>query len=331
VQDAPAMAWRWSAALPGALFAIPAAIVTLRDPSVGLALADGAVPAAAVGITPTRGSRHVIVVVGACIGLSLVLGAALATSWLTAVPGIFVLCLGAAVLSDLGPVERLLMLLAVPMIGAGLSFSDVGTAAELAIVMVIGSTYCWLLALCWPNRPAPERPKPTPVSRAILVDYGVRLGAAGAITAGLGFAFGLEHKGWATAAALLVMRPTGATTQLRGVGRALAVVAGTAAACVVALLEAPPVAVAALVLVAVTGLAATRSSRWYVTGGFTTFITILLLIYGSPDQADTRFVERVGGTLLGVGVALLMGVAVPRLRQRRAASSHSGDDTIGRV
>ena len=38
------------------------------------------------------------------------------------------------------------------------------------------------------------------------------------------------------------------------------------------------VAVAAAVLVAVTGLAATRSSRWYVTGGFTTFITILLLI-----------------------------------------------------
>ena len=73
VQDAPAIAWRWSAALPGALFAIPAAIVTLRDPSVGLALAYGAVPAAAVGITPTRRSRHVIVVVGACIGLSLVL------------------------------------------------------------------------------------------------------------------------------------------------------------------------------------------------------------------------------------------------------------------
>jgi uncharacterized membrane protein YccC len=210
----------------------------------------------------------------------------------------------------------LLMLLAVPMIGAGLSFSDVGTAAELAIVMVIGSTYSWLLALCWPSRTAPERPKPTPVSRAVLVEYGIRLGAAGAITAGLGFALGLEHKGWATAAALLVMRPTAATTQLRSVGRALAVVAGTAPACVVALLEAPPVVVAAAVLVAVTGLAATRSSRWYVTGGFTTFITILLLTYGSPDQAETRFVERVGETLLGVAVALLMGVAVPRLRRR---------------
>jgi uncharacterized membrane protein YccC len=71
-----------------------------------------------------------------------------------------------------------------------------------------------------------------------------------------------------------------------------------------------------VVLLAVTGLAATRSSRWYVTGGFTTFITILLLIYGSPDQAETRFVERIGETLLGVAVALVMGVVVPARGQR---------------
>jgi uncharacterized membrane protein YccC len=114
------------------------------------------------------------------------------------------------------------------MLGAGLSFSDVATASELAIVMLIGSTYSWLLSRCWPSRPAPWRPEPAPVSRAILVDYGVRLGAAGALTAGIGFALGLEHKGWATAAALLVMRPTAATTQLRSIRRALAVVAGTA-------------------------------------------------------------------------------------------------------
>jgi hypothetical protein len=64
VDDAPAIAWRWSAAWPGAVFGPPAAIVTLRDPSIGLALAFGAVPAAAVGITPARHSRHVIVLVG---------------------------------------------------------------------------------------------------------------------------------------------------------------------------------------------------------------------------------------------------------------------------
>jgi hypothetical protein len=61
VHDAPGISWRWSAAWLGALFALPAAIVTLRDPSLGLALAFGAVPAAAVGITPARRSRHVIV------------------------------------------------------------------------------------------------------------------------------------------------------------------------------------------------------------------------------------------------------------------------------
>jgi uncharacterized membrane protein YccC len=83
---------------------------------------------------------------------------------------------------------------------------------------------------------------------------------------------------------------------------------------VIALLEAPPIAVMA-VLLAVTGLAATRSSRRYVTGGFMTFITILLLIHGSPDQAETRFLERIGETLLGVAVALVIGVVVPSRRR----------------
>jgi hypothetical protein len=145
-----------------------------------------------------------------------------------------------------------MVVLAVPMVGAGLSFSGLRTAAELAIVMVIGSTYGWLLALCWPARfPQPRTPTP-PASRATLVEYGVRLGAAGP-----------SRRDW-------VSRSAG-----------------------------------------------TRPSRWYVTGGFTTFITILLLIYGSPDQADGRFLERVGETLVGVAVALVLGVAVPVRRRQR--------------
>jgi uncharacterized membrane protein YccC len=69
-----------------------------------------------------------------------------------------------------------------------------------------------------------------------------------------------------------------------------------------------PVVIAVAVIVALTGLAATRPSRWYVTAGFTTFIVILLLVYGSPEQAETRFLERVVETLLGVGIALIFGV-----------------------
>ena len=59
-----------------------------------------------------------------------------------------------------------------------------------------------------------------------MVEYGVRLGLAGAVSAGLGFALDLDHKGWATAACLLVMRPTPEMTKLRGAGRAISVSVG---------------------------------------------------------------------------------------------------------
>jgi hypothetical protein len=101
--DAPRIAWRWLAALLGALCAVPAAVVTVQDPALGLALAFGAIPAAAVGIPAERRNRHLIIVIGACIGLSLALGAVLVSNWLLAVVGILGLCLGAAVLSGRRP------------------------------------------------------------------------------------------------------------------------------------------------------------------------------------------------------------------------------------
>ena len=103
-------------------------------------------------------------------------------------------------------------------------------------------------------------------------------------------------------------------TRLRGAGRAISVTAGATAASILAIEGAEPAAVAAAVGVALTSLAATRGSRWYVTGGFTTFLVILLLVYGAPGEAESRLVERVGETLLGVGVALIFGVVLPGLR-----------------
>ena len=144
-----------------------------------------------------------------------------------------------------------------------------------------------------------------------MTEYGVRLGLAGALCAGLGFALGFDHAGWATAACLLVMRPSAEMTRLRGAGRALSVTAGALAACLLAVLGAEPVAVAVAVGVALTGLAATRESRWYVTGAFTTFLVLLLLVYGTPSQAESRLIERVGETLLGVVIALIFGVVLP--------------------
>jgi hypothetical protein len=312
VTGAPTIAWRWSWALLGAVCSLPAALVTLGNPSFGLALAFGALPAAAVGVRGRRRERHVILVVGACIALRLVLGALLSGFWLAAVGGIFVLSLGAAILSAHARVGTLLMVLAVPMVGAGLSFNgDISIAGRLAVLLIAGSIHGWLVCLLWPEEKVTARARAELPLRAVMAEYGVRLGLAGAVCAGLGFALTLEHKGWATAACLLVMRPTAEMTRLRGAGRAISVFAGALAACVLSIGDVAPVVIAVAVTLALAGLAGTRSSRWYVTAGFTTFIVILLLVYGRPEQEESRFLERVAETLLGVGIALIFGVLVP--------------------
>lgn len=312
---APAVAWNGSWALLGGLCSVPAVIVAFSDPTLGVALAVGVLPAAATGVLPRRRDRSACLVVGAAIGAGLVLGAALATHAVAAVVTIFLLCLGAAVLAGRLAVGRLLMVLAVPMVGAGLSFSDVGTAVGVAGVLVLGSAYGWLVALAWPAHDGPEPVRPRPQPSEVLLGYGVRLGLAGAVCAGVGFALDLDHKGWATAACLLVMRPTPELTRLRGAGRAGAVTVGALAAMLLAAADPPPAVVAVAICAALTGLAGTRASRWYVTGGFTTFLVILLLALTSPGTGPSRFGERVLETLLGVGVALVFGVLVPSLRQ----------------
>jgi uncharacterized membrane protein YccC len=205
-------------------------------------------------------------------------------------------------------------MLAVPMVGAGFSFAgDIRAAAELAVLMVAGGAYGWLLSLLWSDRPPTSRTETALPGIAEMIEYGVRLGLAGALCAGVGFALALDHVGWATAACLLVMRPTAEMTRLRGAGRAISVTAGAVAASLLTVLEAERIAIAIAVGVALTSLAATRGSRWYVTGGFTTFIVILLLVYGVPSEAESRLLERVGETLLGVGIALIFGVVLPGL------------------
>ena len=79
-------------------------------------------------------------------------------------------------------------------------------------------------------------------------------------------------------------------------------------------------------LVDLAAAAATHGSRWYITGGFTTFLVFVFLLYASPQDAAGRFVERVGETALGVGLALFFGWLIPLLRaaaRRRSAATRS--------
>ena len=207
------------------------------------------------------------------------------------------------------------MTLSLPMVGVGLSYSDIGTAAGLAALMVLGSLFACLVSMLWPEQPAsapPDRPAPTGPT----LDYGIRLGAAGATAAAIGFALDLEHVGWACAAALLVMRPTAEMQRLRSVGRIVAVAAGALAGIALVRLSPPAAVYSVAVIATIAGAAGTHRSRWYVTPAFTTFLVFLLLLYAQPESAASRFNERLLETMLGVGLAYAYGLALPALMHR---------------
>ncbi len=77
------------------------------------------------------------------------------------------------------------------------------------------------------------------------------------------------------------------------------------AATLVADLGPPAAVMAALVLVDLVLLAGTRTSRWYVTGGFTTFIVISLILSTSDTVSSQPLSDRVIETVIGVGAALV--------------------------
>jgi hypothetical protein len=319
-----ALVWRWPAALLGLLAALPAVIVILTgDPARGIALAAGVLPGAAIGIPGPRRARAAIVILGAAVGACVILGSLLAQWPPLAVVGIFLLAIFAASLAARLALGRIVLVLCLPMVGIGFSFDDVASGTTFAALMALSSVYVWLLSLAWPVREAGRVPPLQPVDSGSL-DYGIRLGLAAAIAAGIGFALHLGHVGWACAACLLVMRPVADMTRSRGRDRVLDVVVGSIVATLVVLYFPTPPVLAATVAVALTAMAATRGSRLYVTPAFTTCIVFLLLLYGSPQDAEFRFLERLLETVLGVGLALLFGVGVPWLRDRLAPSGTLG-------
>lgn len=312
VQPARGLVWDWSPALLGAVCALPAGVVVLDDVSRGLALAVGVLPAAIMGIAPRRRRRFALVLGGVLTGVPMFVGGLLSGVPVLAVAAIAALGPATALLAQRARLGMVAMTLSLPMVGVGLSYPDAGEAAGLAALMVAGSVVACAIAMLWPERePTPQRSLPPPT-----LEYGVRLGAAGATAAAIGFLLDLEHVGWACAAALLVMRPVAEMQRIRSVGRIAAVAAGALAGVGLIRLDPPNAVYGVAAIAAVAAAAATHRSRWYVTSAFTTFLVFLLLLHSDPQDAESRFDERLLETLLGVGIAYLFGLALPRLVRR---------------
>jgi Fusaric acid resistance protein-like len=309
----PGLVWDWSTAALGAVYALPGAVVVLSDRSRGLALVVGVLPAAIVGLMPTRRGRLAIVVLGTSIGVPMFLGGLLAGVPVLAVLAIAGLGVGSALLAARFRLGQVAMTLSLPMVGIGLSYSNLGKAAALAGLMVLGSAFACLVSMLWPEHAAAPSPRDAPKPT---LGYGVRLGGAGATAAAIGFLLDLEHVGWACAAALLVMRPAADMQRLRSVGRIVAVAIGALAAIGLLRLSPSAWAYSLAAIAAVAGAGATHRSRWYVTPAFTTFLVFLLLLYSRPQDAASRFNERVLETLLGVGIAYAFGLGLPAITGR---------------
>lgn len=320
--------WSWPHALVGVAFALPALVVTLIDPGLGVPLAVGVLPAAMLGIPARRRDRRAILAVGVLAGLAMFVGGILAHLPIYLAAALLLTCVvGAALLAATIAAGRLMLSLCAPLVGAGLSYDDWGTSAATLGLLIVGACYAWLVSLLWPSHAAPARPPQPMPSRRPMLDYGVRMGSAAAIVYLIADSLGLDHPGWAPAACLLVARPQLDLLQRRGVGRVLSVLVGALAAALL-LMATPSKATLALVaVVALAATAATAGSRWYVTSTFTTLLVVVMLLYGHPEAATATIDQRVGETILGVAAAYLFGWALPVLRQRFTPTDQTSERT----
>jgi uncharacterized membrane protein YccC len=153
--------------------------------------------------------------------------------------------------------------------------------------------YGLMISLLWPQGPVVELSGVfSPPPRAMMIRFGYLAGSSAAICAAIGFALDLEHVGWATGAALLVMRPAPRLQQDRSVARIIDVLVGAALAIALVTFGAPAWAYSVAIIVALVCVTATAGSRWYLVPIFSTFLLFVMLLVDSSADAAARFWER---------------------------------------
>jgi hypothetical protein len=308
------LVWSWPDAWRGLVYGLPAAVVTVADPARGIPLAVGVLPACLLPLAARRRGRIATLAVGTVAGAGILVGGVLAhASTLVTALLLVAVVVAAAVSASRAPWGRLLLVLAAPLVAAGLSYDDWSSSIGAAVLLTAGAAYAWVVSLLWPeHEPGPARAAVLP-ERTAMLRYGLLLGTGSAIAYLVASAWHVDHPGWAPAACLLVARPVAGLLRTRAVGRVLAVAAGACLAIAVVEVDAVPAVLAVLAALTVVAAAAMRTSRWYITSAFTTFLVFLMLLGPDVEQAQQAFVERVGETVLGVGLAVLFGIVVPQV------------------
>jgi uncharacterized membrane protein YccC len=311
------LAWSGRGAIYGLLLAAPGAVViAIGDVKPGVELLVGTLVAALIGVQPSRAKRKAVLVVGLLFAVSVSLGALLATEPWLAVPGIAVVAAAAARAAAEKRLGVLAMNLCLPIMGIGFSY-DVAGAVGFGLLILAGTIYGYLISLAFEEYPPPSAPEQGMLSRDEARGYGVVLALTAFASALAGFTLNVDHPGWVVGAALLVIRPAHDLQRIRSIGRIVAVYIGALLAAPLIVYGVPNWVFVLAAPAALIGVAAMHTSRWYINAAFTTFLVIILLTYGESGSVRHFVSERTAETLIGVGIAYLFGLAVPRISGSR--------------
>jgi hypothetical protein len=268
--------WKWKDARFAAMISVvPFVVITTGHVEGGLLLLIGSLPAAVVGLLPTRKERKKLVVFGILFGIFLMLGSFMAQWAWVAIPGMFLLAFGSAILASSKRFGIIALTLCVPIVGVGLSYGGLENSIGLAVIIIVGSIVAYGWSLCFREHKSSSeihRENPSAMTISQWRNYGIRLGLAASLAATVGFALGVEHIGWIVGSLLFVMRPNKEVQELRSVGRSISVFVGAMTASWLLTLNLQPFVIAILSVAAIIITSATHTSRWYITPAFTTFL-----------------------------------------------------------
>jgi hypothetical protein len=305
-----------------ALGVIPAfLLICFGSVTPGIAFAIGLLPTSLLGIAPSRKLRLIYGILGCLFGVGVYVGSQIVNLhniWIAAM--IFlVVSFAATLVSSKRPAGGLLLALLIPSLALGTSFTS-AEALGLTVAFMLGSVWSSLVSLLWPEYPPDKETQARllALQPANAQMYGLLLGLAAATSIIIGSYFDPAHVGWVAAATMFVMRPVQEMAGMRGIGRALSTIVGTALVVLTIHLWLSLLATAFVVAVVAVITIGARSSRWYMTAFGTAFLILTIELFGMADFAAVHQIAwyRIFDNVIGATIALFFGLLIPEILLR---------------
>jgi hypothetical protein len=296
-------------------------IATAANVSLGVVFALGTLPAAMLPLAPSRAARAKLLIVSVIFAVAYAAGVVVGEVPPLAVIALFLVAYGSVMAATQRPAAALLPALVAPGFALGMN-EPLPDGLALAAIFLAGGAWATLVDVAWPlGKPSSSsgnagRLTPAPQVARL---YAVMFATAGAAGVAFGYALDYSHPAWAGAAAMFIMRPDADLLTSRAIGRACATVVGVLLAALLFRRGVSELPLAIIAVCAVTAAVAVRTSRWYVSSAGAGLVVVLMSGVSSTEDFLHAFGDRIVQTLVGAGMAVVLGVLVPKLIRAHAA------------